>query len=113
MYISEFFLLFFKKKRFIYGHFYAFISTRQCSRTRVNVPFAWFKSYLSDRQQIVAVMKRYYIDHNAVWSTTRLRTRAITFHALHVTLGKYHQENTGLTFTVMLMILSSIFFAAR
>ncbi len=24
---------------------------------------AWFKSYLSDRQQIVAVMKRYHIDH--------------------------------------------------
>ncbi len=27
-----------------------------------------------------------------VWSTSRLSTRAITFHALHVTLGKYNQE---------------------
>ncbi len=25
----------------------------------------------------------------AVWSTSRLSTRAVTFHALHVTLGKY------------------------
>ncbi len=29
---------------------------------------------------------------SAVWSTSRLSTRAATFHALHVTLGIYHQE---------------------
>ncbi len=28
---------------------------------------------------------------SAVWSTSRLSTRAVTFHALHVTLGRYHQ----------------------
>ncbi len=28
------------------------------------------------------------------WSTSRLSTRTITFHALHVTLGKYHQETS-------------------
>ncbi len=26
---------------------------------------------------------------SAVWSTSRLSTRAVTFHALHVTLGRY------------------------
>ncbi len=29
---------------------------------------------------------------SAVWSTTRLSTRTVAFHALHVTLGRYHQE---------------------
>ncbi len=28
---------------------------------------------------------------SAIWSTSRLSTRAVTFHALHVTLGRYHQ----------------------
>ncbi len=32
---------------------------------------------------------------SVVWSTSRFSTRAITFHALHVTLGKYHQEIWG------------------
>ncbi len=32
---------------------------------------------------------------SVVWSTSRLSTRAVTFHALHVTLGKYHQETRG------------------
>ncbi len=32
---------------------------------------------------------------SAVWSTSRLSTRAGTFHSLHVTLGKYHQETWG------------------
>ncbi len=32
---------------------------------------------------------------SAVWSTSRLSTRAITFHTLHVTHGKYHQETRG------------------
>ncbi len=32
---------------------------------------------------------------SAVWSTSRLSTRAGTFHAFHVTLGKYHQETWG------------------
>jgi len=27
---------------------------------------------------------------SALWSTSRLSTRAVTFHALHVTLGRYH-----------------------
>ncbi len=27
---------------------------------------------------------------SAVWSTSRLITRAVTFHALHVTLGKVY-----------------------
>ncbi len=27
---------------------------------------------------------------SAVWSSSRLSTRAVTFHALYVTLGKYH-----------------------
>ncbi len=31
---------------------------------------------------------------SAIWSTTRFSTRTIAFHALHVTLGKYHHENT-------------------
>ncbi len=31
---------------------------------------------------------------SAVWSTTRFSTRTVAFHALHVTLGKYHHENT-------------------
>ncbi len=28
---------------------------------------------------------------SAVWSTSRLSTRTVTFHALHVTLERYHQ----------------------
>ncbi len=28
---------------------------------------------------------------SAVWSTSRLSTRTVTFHALHVTLGRYHE----------------------
>ncbi len=70
---------------------------------------AWFKSYLSDRHQFVAVNEKVSIT-SAVWSTTRLSTRAVTFNALHVTLWKISPGNTGLAFTVMLMILSSIFF---
>ncbi len=27
---------------------------------------------------------------SAVWSTSSLSTRTVTFHALHVTLGRYH-----------------------
>ncbi len=27
---------------------------------------------------------------SAVWSTSRLSTRGVTFHALHVTLERYH-----------------------
>ncbi len=53
---------------------------------------AWFKSYLSDRHQFVAVI---ILITSAVWSTSRLSTRAITFHAQHVTLGKNHQETRG------------------
>ncbi len=70
---------------------------------------AWFKSYLSDRHQFVAVNEKVSIT-SAVWSTTRLSTRAVTFNALHVTLWKISSGNMGLAFTVMLMILSSIFF---
>ncbi len=50
----------------------------------------WFKSYLSDRHQFLAVNEEVSIT-SAVWSTSRLSTRAVTFHALHVTLGRYHQ----------------------
>ncbi len=32
---------------------------------------------------------------SAVWSTSRLSTRAITFHALRISHGKYHQETRG------------------
>ncbi len=46
---------------------------------------------------------------SAVWSTSRLSTRAVTFQALYVTLWEISLGNTGLAFTVMLMILSSIF----
>ncbi len=58
---------------------------------------ARFKSYLSDRHQFVAVNEVSCIISitSAVWRTSRLSTRAITFHALHVTLGKYHQETRG------------------
>lgn len=45
---------------------------------------------------------------STVWSTTRLSTRATSFHALRVTLGRCYLE-TLLAFTVMLMIISSIF----
>ncbi len=31
-----------------------------------------------------------YVCMSAVWSTSRLSTRAVTFHTLHVTLGRYH-----------------------
>ncbi len=37
-----------------------------------------------------------YMCMSAVWSTSRLSSRAVTFHALHVTLGKYHQGTRGL-----------------
>ncbi len=70
---------------------------------------ARFKSYLSDHHQFVAVNKKVSYRSSAVWSTSRLSTRTITFHALHVTLGKYHQETRGLAFTVVLMLLKSIF----
>ncbi len=51
----------------------------------------WFKSYLSDRHQFVAVNERGIISiTSAVWSTSRLSTRAVTLQALHVTLGKYY-----------------------
>ncbi len=94
---------------------------------------AWFKSYLSDRHQFIAVNEevsyRSQVQYglpqgsvlgpllftlymlplgnimcvcvcvcvcmSAVWSTSRLSTRTFTFHALHVTLGKYHQETWG------------------
>ncbi len=56
---------------------------------------AWFKSYTwppsirsSEWRGIISIT-------SAIWSTSRLSTRAVTFHALHVTLGKYHQETWG------------------
>ncbi len=42
-----------------------------------------FTLYMLPLGNIVCVCKF------AVWSTSRLSTRAVTFHALHVTLGKY------------------------
>ncbi len=57
---------------------------------------AWFKLYLSDRHQFIAVNEEVsYRSQSAIWSTSRLSTRAVTFHALHVTLGKYHKETQG------------------
>ncbi len=46
----------------------------------------WFKSYLSDRHQIMAVNEGII----PITSTSRLSTWPLTFHALHVTLGRYH-----------------------
>ncbi len=51
---------------------------------------AWFKSYLSDCHQFVAVNEEVSSTTSAVWSSSRLSTRAVTFYALYVTLGKYH-----------------------
>ncbi len=78
---------------------------------------AWFKYYLSDQHEFVAVNEEVSYRSQlriisitiAVWSTSRLSTRAVTFHALHVTLRKISSGNTVLAFTVMLMTLSSIF----
>ncbi len=47
---------------------------------------AWFKSYLSDRHRFIAVNEE--VPPGSVLGP-------LTFHALHVTLGKYHQETWG------------------
>ncbi len=49
-------------------------------------------------------MTRYHIDHKCVWSTSRLGP--FTFHTLHVTLGKYHQETWGYADDTQLYISS-------
>ncbi len=49
----------------------------------VGISGSAFKSYLSDRHQFVAVNDEVsYRSQVAVWSTSRLSTRAVTFHAL-------------------------------
>ncbi len=50
---------------------------------------------------------------SAVWSTSRLSTRAVTFHALHVTLGKYHQETWGQLSLLCWWYSALYFFTAR
>ncbi len=50
---------------------------------------------------------------SAVWSTSSLSTRAVTFHALHVTLGKYHQETRGYLSLLCWWYSALYFFMAR
>ncbi len=49
-------------------------------------------------------MTRYHIDHKC--SMEYLKARAVTFHTLHVTLGKYHQETWGYADDTQLYISS-------
>ncbi len=51
------------------------------------MPTYRFKSYLSDRHQFVAV--------NEDVSNQSQVQYEVTFHALHVTLWRYHQETRG------------------
>ncbi len=50
---------------------------------------------------------------STVWSTSRLSTWAITFHALHYIPLEISSGNIALAFNVMLMILSSIFLCGQ
>ncbi len=59
---------------------------------------AWFKSYLSDRHQFVAVNDEVSYRSQVQYGVPQgLSTRAVTFHALHVTLGRYYQRH-GVSF---------------
>ncbi len=59
---------------------------------------AWFKLYLSDRHQFVAVNEEVSYRSQVQYGVPQgslLVTRAVTFHALYVTLGRYYQETRG------------------
>ncbi len=64
---------------------------------------AWIKSYWFSKWRGVIPIT------SAVWSTSRLRTKPLSFHALHVSPWEITVGNMLLAFTVMLMVLSSIF----
>ncbi len=54
------------------------------------------KSYLSDRHQFVAVNEEVSYRLQVQYGVPHcFSTRAVTFHALYVTHGKYHQETWG------------------
>ncbi len=56
---------------------------------------AWFKSYLSDRHQFIAVNEEVSYRSQVQYGVPQgsvLLSITITFHALHVTLGRYYQE---------------------
>ncbi len=69
---------------------------------------AWFKSYVSDHHQFVAVNEEVSYESQVQYGVPQ-GSRSLTFHTLRypweISLG-----NMVLAFTVMLMILSSIFF---
>ncbi len=74
---------------------------------------AWFKSYLSDCYQFVANGKWRGIIPitSTVWSTSRLSTRPLTFHALDVTLDRYNQE-TWHSLSLLFWWYSALYFFA-
>jgi len=54
----------------------------------------WFKLYLSDRYQFVAVIEEI---TSSVWSTSRLST--VSFHPIqYATHWRYHKEAYGINF---------------
>ncbi len=56
------------------------------------IALAWCKSYLSDVIHSYQWMKCYHIDHKYSMEYHKAFTRTTAFHALHVNLGRYHQE---------------------
>ncbi len=79
------------------------------STSRLSVGPLLFTLYMLPLRDIMCVC----VCMSAVWSTSRLSTRTVTFHALHVTLGKYHQETWGYLSLLCWWYSALYFFTAR